>query len=94
VSEVPRFDGSGPQGQGPMTGRGEGYCVIKIGGPGEAPYGYAGLQGTPVGPGAPAARRPPGLPFAGGLRPATPLGRFLGMRRGRGPGRRRGRRGR
>jgi hypothetical protein len=91
---MPRFDGTGPQGQGPMTGRGEGYCVIKIDGSGEPPYGYAGLQGTPVGPGAPAVRRPLAAPFAGGLRQAAPVGRSLGMRRGRGPGRRRGRRGR
>lgn len=24
---MPRFDGTGPQGQGPMTGRGAGYCA-------------------------------------------------------------------
>ena len=27
---MPRFDGAGPRGQGPMTGRGEGYCVIVL----------------------------------------------------------------
>lgn len=25
---MPRFDGSGPQGMGPMTGRGMGYCAV------------------------------------------------------------------
>ena len=24
---MPRFDGKGPRGEGPMTGRGMGYCV-------------------------------------------------------------------
>jgi hypothetical protein len=24
------FDGSGPSGKGPMTGRGSGYCVIQL----------------------------------------------------------------
>lgn len=33
---MPRFDGTGPQGQGPMTGRGMGPC---------------GQGGRPVGPG-------------------------------------------
>ena len=45
---MPRLDGTGPQSQGPMTGRGEGYCAIKIPEPGEVPQGYAGLQGVPV----------------------------------------------
>ena len=27
---MPGFDGTGPKGQGPMTGRGMGYCVIKL----------------------------------------------------------------
>jgi hypothetical protein len=47
---VPAFDGSGPRGHGPMTGRGEGYCVMVL--PpyqsGETPDGYAGSQGRPV----------------------------------------------
>ena len=45
---MPRFDGTGPQGGGPMTGRGEGYCVLELPGAGEAASGYAGLQGRPV----------------------------------------------
>jgi predicted phage tail protein len=27
---MPKFDGSGPSGKGPMTGRGGGYCVIQL----------------------------------------------------------------
>jgi hypothetical protein len=27
---MPRFDGTGPDGLGPMTGRCEGYCIIPI----------------------------------------------------------------
>lgn len=27
---MPGFDGTGPKGQGPFTGRGMGYCVIKL----------------------------------------------------------------
>ncbi|MFP3897441.1 MAG: DUF5320 domain-containing protein [Anaerolineales bacterium] len=48
--EMPGFDGTGPRGEGPMTGRGEGYCAMVLRSPecGETPYGYAGLQGTPV----------------------------------------------
>ena len=27
---MPRFDGTGPRGEGPFTGRGEGYCVMRL----------------------------------------------------------------
>jgi len=27
---MPKFDGTGPNGKGPMTGRGGGYCIIPI----------------------------------------------------------------
>jgi len=27
---MPGFDGSGPKGKGPMTGRGSGYCAIPL----------------------------------------------------------------
>lgn len=30
---MPRFDGTGPGGQGPMTGRGNGYCAMRLPGP-------------------------------------------------------------
>jgi len=29
---MPGFDGTGPRGGGPLTGRGEGYCVLPLGG--------------------------------------------------------------
>ena len=32
---MPKFDGLGPEGKGPMTGRGSGYCVIPINTPEE-----------------------------------------------------------
>jgi len=36
---MPKFDGTGPQGQGPMTGRGMGPCAMPIGRQGSG-YGY------------------------------------------------------
>ena len=27
---MPKFDGTGPNGKGPMTGRGSGYCVVLL----------------------------------------------------------------
>jgi hypothetical protein len=55
VNRMPAFDGTGPQGHGPLTGRGEGYCAIRLPDPrsGDEAYGYAGRAGVPVrlGPG-------------------------------------------
>ena len=47
---MPRGDGTGPLGQGPMTGRGQGFCVLTTSeeNPGQV-KGFAGLQGVPVG---------------------------------------------
>ncbi len=47
---MPGFDGTGPRGEGPMTGRGEGHCALALPGPGDRAvvYGYAGQQGVPV----------------------------------------------
>jgi len=47
---MPRGDGTGPAGQGPMTGQGQGFCVLKESeeNPGWI-KGFAGLQGVPVG---------------------------------------------
>jgi len=75
---MPRFDGTGPQGQGPMTGRGDGYCAVRLPRSGGTTGGYAGLQGAPV-------RR---MGFARWLRPGTWLRRAFGRGRGRGRGRR------
>jgi hypothetical protein len=46
---MPGYDGTGPRGQGPMTGGGRGHCILKS--PpiyGDALTGYAGLTGKPV----------------------------------------------
>ncbi|MFQ6100948.1 MAG: DUF5320 domain-containing protein [Anaerolineae bacterium] len=88
---MPGFDGTGPQGQGPMTGRGEGYCALVIPESGQAPYGYAGLQGTPVRLGAPVARPVLGTRFTYRLHPAVRRGRAFARGRGHGAGRGRGR---
>lgn len=47
---MPHFDGTGPQGKGPLSGRGEGYCAIQRPDPrsGEEACGYAGRAGLPV----------------------------------------------
>ena len=47
---MPGFDGTGPLGQGPMTGRGQGFCILTSSK--ENPdqiQGFVGLQGVPVG---------------------------------------------
>ena len=46
---MPGFDGTGPLGQGPMTGQGQGFCVLTSSeeNPGQV-KGLAGLQGRPV----------------------------------------------
>ncbi len=79
---MPRFDGTGPRGAGPMTGRGEGYCVLELPESSRPARGYVGLQGTPVRLDSPAVRptiRPPAV-----LRP-YPVFRF-GMCWGARPG--------
>ncbi len=47
---MPGFDGTGPLGQGPMTGRGLGFCVLTTSeeNPGKV-KGFAELQSVPVG---------------------------------------------
>ena len=46
---MPGFDGTGPSGQGPMTGFCRGFCALRVSeeNPGKA-SGFAGLQGTSV----------------------------------------------
>lgn len=47
---MPSFDGTGPQGKGPMTGRGLGYCVLRESEePSGRMEGCAGIDGVPVG---------------------------------------------
>ena len=46
---MPGFDGTGPQGKGPMTGRGMGFCVLKESKDRSGQYeGLSGLQGIPI----------------------------------------------
>ena len=43
---MPGYDGTGPRGRGPMTGRGGGYCLLKLpGSPDEPLSGFAGRSG-------------------------------------------------
>ena len=47
---MPRFDGTGPLGQGPMTGRGRGFCVLQVPQePGAPLTSIAGQAGRPIG---------------------------------------------
>ncbi len=47
---MPGFDGTGPQGKGPMTGRGQGFCVLTVSEENLGQVkGFAGLQNVPVG---------------------------------------------
>jgi len=75
---MPGLDGTGPRGEGPMTGRGEGYCAVKFPDTGEPPYGYAGIQGTPVRLDASTAWFTPWRRFVRRLRPAGRPGRGRG----------------
>ena len=45
---MPGFDGTGPAGRGPFTGRGRGYCVARMPETAEEPVrGVAGRGGVP-----------------------------------------------
>ena len=87
---MPGFDGTGPLGAGPMTGRGMGYCAMPMYGAGApvrvASYGPAtgpyGFRPFPYAPG------PYYGPFGG---PFLRRGLGRGLARGRGWGRGRGR---
>jgi hypothetical protein len=81
---MPGFDGTGPRGRGPMTGRGMGYCVKPVGelvalragaGAGGARYRSGGVRGTGAAPYAAA-----GFPFISFFR-------WVRWGRGRGGGR-------
>jgi hypothetical protein len=45
---MPGFDGTGPLGQGPLTGGGRGFCAIPIGYNPTVPYSISGIQVYPV----------------------------------------------
>ncbi|MFA6424624.1 MAG: DUF5320 domain-containing protein [Phycisphaerae bacterium] len=46
---MPGFDGTGPQGKGPMTGKGMGFCILKESKDKPSQIeGFVGVQGMPV----------------------------------------------
>ena len=45
VKDMPGFNGTGPMGEGPMTGGGRGYCISSD--RGNVQGGYRGNQGSP-----------------------------------------------
>jgi hypothetical protein len=67
---MPGFDGTGPQGRGPMTGRARGYCVLRESN--NEPihlHGFAGVQGAPVDVEIPDAKEVVDMPLANGAGP-------------------------
>jgi len=48
---MPCFDGTGPMGQGPMTGGGRGYCAVVLSGPGVIPGNNRSSYGRGAGRG-------------------------------------------
>ncbi|MFH2011638.1 MAG: DUF5320 domain-containing protein [Pseudomonadota bacterium] len=83
---MPGFDGTGPRGQGPMTGGGRGFCNFNFAGMGGPNMGYP--YGTPFS-GYPYENQPYS-PYQAypcrGFGMGRGLGRGLGMRRGLGRG--------
>jgi len=45
---MPGFNGTGPLGQGPLTGRGRGYCMVPADNNPGVPYRISGTQDYPV----------------------------------------------
>jgi hypothetical protein len=46
---MPGYDGTGPRGEGPMTGKGNGYCIMRLpDDPREPCRGLTGLTGRPL----------------------------------------------
>jgi len=83
---MPGFDGTGPLGQGPMTGRGLGFCVLTTSkeSPGQV-EGFVGIKGKPVGKMNESFRFPGkeviDMPFGNGTGPAG-LGPMTGRAAG------------
>ena len=56
---MPRYDGTGPYGKGPMTGRGMGFCIVQTSRNGLSDLkGFAGIQGTIISENPPQANLP------------------------------------
>jgi hypothetical protein len=72
---MPRFDGTGPRGTGPLTGRGMGYCAIPFSGAPVTGYTPPSYRSVPV-----QRYRYPYPRFFFGVR----RGRGMGIRGGRG----------
>ena len=79
---MPGFDGTGPRGEGPMTGGGRGYCAAPAGQQPTAADGTAAATPNP---------QPQNLPPAGFRGPGLGLGPGRGWGRGRRGGGGRGR---
>jgi len=79
---MPGFDGTGPMGMGPLTGRGMGFCAVPYSGaPYPTTYGYPAASSYPAYPttyGYPAMY---GRPY---FFPRMGRGRGMGHGRGRG----------
>lgn len=49
IRNVPGFDGTGPYGRGPFSGKGSGYCILQFDdAPNPAIHGFAGRQARAV----------------------------------------------
>jgi len=83
---MPRFDGTGPMGGGPMTGRGLGYCALPASGARYSipPYGYANYPVATMGVRDAAFYAPIAPRFGMGFGRGRGRGRGFGMGRGRG----------
>jgi hypothetical protein len=69
---MPGFDGTGPRGSGPMTGRARGYCMLRTAsGESNDMQGFAGAQGTPVGAEPAERERVAETMIRDGIRPAA-----------------------
>jgi len=45
---MPGFDGTGPLGQGSLTGGGRGFCMVPVGYNSAVPYSITGIQNYPL----------------------------------------------
>ena len=46
---MPGFDGTGPLGQGPLTGGSRGYCIVPLDSKSKFSLGSTGIKGYPIG---------------------------------------------